>query len=495
MLGRVTESMQLRCLHATEATFAVRDHDPAGDGHGPTIDVADSIVALVAVEGGDAEDISGVADAAAADIAEMADHLGEQTVVLVPVADLTDTPAADDTTTSVLDALADRLDGDVHRVPVADHVAVDLEARGHPHASQFFEISPPDRTGGEWFVFDDGDLVAPDEHDLLTDGHLPDRLSGDRLFPDAGPPLADDALLPLGTFVRDTLLDFVMDRFRATGAVPVDESGTLDPWKFAADDSALGLAVYAGDGTLAAAVRPDDALDTAAAHADLLTDLLDDIGLDAHPVCRLDADFFENNREQVVELADRFDDSLLVDSRSDPDQPLEVDLLVCADGHRLAEPTISLDAGDENAVVRTQLGDPTRLTAAVARAADRDTPVLPTWLSPTQLRLIPLTDDDIERCVAIADDLPSVRVDIDDRDIPVGERLGDASQQWIPYDAVIGEGDEERFGVTIRAEEREREFTTDSFAQAIDCETANFPDRRRPLPLRYTDCPARFREQ
>lgn len=488
--------MQLRCLHATGATFAVRNHDPDGDD-GPTIDVADSIVTLAAVERGDGDDISAVADAAAADISGMADHLGEQTVVLVSFADLTDRPAPEGTTTAALDALADRLDGDVYRVPVADHVAVDLDTRGHPHASQAFEISSPDRTGGEWFVAEDGGLAAPDAHDLLTDGHLPGRLSEDRLFPDTGPPLADDGdLLPLGAFVRETLLEFVTDRFRATGAVPVDsDSGALDPREFVADASALPLAVYTKDGTLATAVRPDDALDSFTRHLDILADLLDDIGLDAQPVCRFDADFLGGNRESVVALADRFDGSVLVDPHTDADRPLRLELLICADGRRLSEPAVWLDAGDTPAVC-TRLDDLTRLAAAVARAAaDRDIPHLPTWLSPTQLRLIPLTYDDIDRCVEIAEDIPGVRVDIDDRDIPVGERLDDASEEWIPYDAVIGEGDEERFGVTVRVAERERAFTTGSFAQSIDCETAGFPDRPRPLPLRYTDCPDPFRPQ
>lgn len=489
--------MQLRCLHATGATFAVRDHDPDSDGHGPTIDVADSIVALVAVERRD-DDRSGVADAAAGHVSDMAEQLGEQTVVLVPFADLTDTPARQRSVSATLDALADRLGADVHRVPVGNHVAVDLEARGHPHASQAFEVSPPDRTDGEWLRFDDGDLAPADAHRLLADGRLVDRLADDRLWPDTGPPLADgDTLLPLGTSLRDSLVDLVTDRFRSSGALPADSnSGPLDPREFVSDPSALPLALYTDTLELAAAVRPATALDTFSRHLDLLVDLLADLELDVEPVCRLDPRFFEDNRERIADLTERFDRSPLVERRSDPDQPLQLELLVCAEGRRLLESAVWLEESEETPVVRTRLGDSTRPVAAIARrAADRDIPHLPAWLSPTQLRLLPLTDDDIERCVAIAEDLTAVRVDIDDRDLPVSQRLDDASQQWIPYDAVVGEGDEERFGVTIRSEGRERGVTTDSFTQCIDCETAGFPDRPRPLPLRYTECPDLFRSQ
>ncbi len=500
--------MQLRCLHANAATFAVRDHDPEGDGSGPTVDVSGSIVALVAVETADADRLPQVADVAADRIAEMAANLGEQTVVLVPFADLTDSPANDATATRALDALADRLDGEVHSVPVGEPVAFDLDARGHPHANQAFDIDPPSRTNGEWLVIDDGEFASVDENQLLADGQLIDRLAADRLWPDAGPPLADgDCLLPAGTFLRDSLVDLATNRFRSGGALPVgrvaaETADSPNPQEFVTDESdfPLDLSTTNTSGPeLATAIPPENALEPLARHLDLTLTLLADLALDAQPVCRVDSAVFERNRDWFADRAQRFDQPLLVERRADADQPVRVELPLCAEGYRVAEPTVWLEDTDEGTVVRSRpLGDPTRFVAALARhAAQRDPPQFPTWLSPTQLRLIPLEADYTERCTEIADDLAAagVRVDIDDRDIPVSERLDDAAAAWLPYDAVIGAGDEERFGVTVRAARREREFTTDSFAQSVDCETAGFPDQQRPLPLRYTDCPALFRER
>ncbi|WP_436902551.1 threonyl-tRNA synthetase editing domain-containing protein [Halovenus halobia] len=498
--------MQLRCLHANAATFAVRDHDPDSDGSGPTVDVSGSIVALVAVETADADAPGQVADVAADRIAEMAANLGEQTVVLVPFDGLTDTPAPEATETAALDALADRLDGEVHRVPVGEPFAFDLDARGHPHANQAFEIDPPSRTDGEWLLLDDGDLASVDGHRLLADGQLIDRLAADRLWPDAGPPLAEgDYLLPAGAFLRDSLVDLATDRFRSAGALPVgrvpeESADSPNPHEFVTGESDFPLALYTANTSapvLATAIQPEDALETLARHLDLTLTLLADLALDAQPVCRVDSAFLERNRDWFADRAQRFNQPLLVERRADADQPVRVELLLCAERYRVAEPTVWLEDTDERTVVRSRpLGDPTRLVAALARhAAQRDPPQFPTWLSPTQLRLIPLADEHTDLCAPIADDLAAagVRVDIDDRDLPVSERLDDAAAEWVPYDAVIGAEDAERFGVTTRTDQREREYTTDSFAERIERETAGFPDRPRPLPRLYTDSPARFR--
>ncbi len=499
--------MQLRCLHANAATFAVRDHDPEGDNSGPTIDVSGSIVALVAVETADADRLAQVADAAAAKITEMADNLGEQTVVLVPFDGLIDTPASEATATAALDALGKRLDGEVHRVPVGKALAFDLDARGHPHANQPFEIDPPERTDGEWLVLDDGELASVEQHRLLADGQLIDRRSPDRLWPDAGPPLAeDDWLLPAGTFLRDSLVDLATDRFRSAGALPLGrvadgESDVPAHHEFVTDESDLPLALYTNNTDcpeLATAVQPEEGLETLAHHLELLTTLLTDLTLDAEPVCRVDSAFFEQNRDWFVNLAQRFDQPLLVERRADADQPVKIELLLCDDGYRLAEPSVWLEETDEGAVVRSQpLGDPTRLVAVLARrAAERDPPQFPTWLSPTQLRLIPLEDDHTELCDAIAEDVAAagVRVDIDDRNLPVSERLDDAAAEWLPYDAVIGDGEAKQFGVTVRADKREMEFTPSTLAAHIADETAGWPALNNAFPRRYSDCPDSFRQ-
>jgi threonyl-tRNA synthetase len=79
--------------------------------------------------------------------------------------------------------------------------------------------------------------------------------------------------------------------------------------------------------------------------------------------------------------------------------------------------------------------------------------VLPYWLSPTQLRLIPVSEEYIRLCMEIVEKLPGVRVDIEDTDRTVGRKIRDAEKEWIPYIAVIGEKEASSRTLTVRKRE------------------------------------------
>jgi len=68
-------------------------------------------------------------------------------------------------------------------------------------------------------------------------------------------------------------------------------------------------------------------------------------------------------------------------------------------------------------------------------------PCLPLWLTPTQIRLIPLNSNYQLFVEKICDEieLDKIRADIDDREETVSRRIRDAEKEWIPYVAVIGE--------------------------------------------------------
>lgn len=80
-------------------------------------------------------------------------------------------------------------------------------------------------------------------------------------------------------------------------------------------------------------------------------------------------------------------------------------------------------------------------------------PMFPVWLSPTQVRIIPVTQKHIEYAEKVAEGL-DCRVDIDDREETVGKKIRDAGKEWVPYVVVVG--DEEvnsgNITVTIRSE-------------------------------------------
>jgi len=68
-------------------------------------------------------------------------------------------------------------------------------------------------------------------------------------------------------------------------------------------------------------------------------------------------------------------------------------------------------------------------------------PILPLWLMPTQVRIIPMTEKFMSEAEKIAKQLEqnNIRVDIDDRQLTLQKRVRDAETEWIPYMVVVGQ--------------------------------------------------------
>ncbi|WP_336326573.1 threonyl-tRNA synthetase editing domain-containing protein [Halovenus sp. HT40] len=504
--------MQLRCLHANSFAFEVRDHDPDSDGRpGASADLSGAIVVFVAVERADADRSVRTADAAADRITEMADQLDEHTVAVVPFAGLTDSPATKSVASELVDDLVSRLDFETHTVPLGEPISFELDARGHPFANQHFEIEPTDRPDGEWFVIgEDGSFTEADaERPVLDDGQLIDLMPLDRLADsaDGGPVLFDEngTFLPEGTVLRDLVVEAVADRLRADGAFPVDQSARTDAETAVVGGESLRsvfetTADQPGPELTTAVSTRSDALVEADEQIALVSDLLADLSVFFEPVCRVTEMFLDEHRDWIAALADQFDQPLLLERRAGGSTPFRLDFAVLGEHARLVTPAVwlddSRDSDSTTLVHSTPLGDSTRFVAALCRTtAASDRPCLPTWLAPIQVRLVPIEPDDIETCDRIAERLETrgVRVDIDDRDVPVSERLDTADEEWIPHDAVVGEEDGDSLRVTSRAEQTERELTPAELAARISEESAEWPAGTRPVPRHYSDRPAVLR--
>ena len=109
---------------------------------------------------------------------------------------------------------------------------------------------------------------------------------------------------------------------------------------------------------------------------------------------------------------------------------------------------------------------------------------LPYWLSPTQVRLIPVSETHLEYCDLISDSLPNVRVDIDDTGRTVGKCIRFAEGEWVPYILVVGdkEVNSKRLMVRIRKTKQQREFEFDEFKEYLREEQADMPYKPLPLP-------------
>ncbi|MDI3498816.1 threonine--tRNA ligase [Archaeoglobus sp.] len=118
-------------------------------------------------------------------------------------------------------------------------------------------------------------------------------------------------------------------------------------------------------------------------------------------------------------------------------------------------------------------------------------PMLPVWLSPTQVRVIPVSERFVDAAIKIADDIArnGIRVDVDDRNETLGKKIRDAQTEWIPYIAVVGEKEIEsgKLAVTVRAESTQKEqkrveMSAEELAERVRAECEGKPFMPLPLP-------------
>jgi Threonyl-tRNA synthetase len=106
-------------------------------------------------------------------------------------------------------------------------------------------------------------------------------------------------------------------------------------------------------------------------------------------------------------------------------------------------------------------------------------PQFPLWLSPTQVRIIPLKEEFNDFCEKLTDKISanSIRVDIDDRNESIGKRIREAEKEWIRYILVIGdkEANSENLSIRDRQTGAVKELSFDDFLNEIKEQTKDKP--------------------
>ena len=106
-------------------------------------------------------------------------------------------------------------------------------------------------------------------------------------------------------------------------------------------------------------------------------------------------------------------------------------------------------------------------------------PQLPLWLSPTQVRVVPLKDEfnDISNSLVEKISSHNIRVDVDDRNESIGKRIRDAEKEWIRYILVIGEKEANSDYLSIRDRQtgNVRELSFDDFIKEFEEQTKGKP--------------------
>jgi len=113
-------------------------------------------------------------------------------------------------------------------------------------------------------------------------------------------------------------------------------------------------------------------------------------------------------------------------------------------------------------------------------------PMLPTWLSPTQVRIIPVSEKYLSDCIKLMEYLEKngIRVDVDDREESVEKRIMEAETEWIPYIIVFGKREKEsgNLSVRIRADGRVVKMRVEELVKRIGEEIRNKPFKPLSLP-------------
>jgi len=194
----------------------------------------------------------------------------------------------------------------------------------------------------------------------------------------------------------------------------------------------------------------------------------------AYFICKFEFNFIDNQDKAAalstvqidVENAERFDISF-IDKNNTPQRPYLLHT--------------SISGAIERVVYAI-------LEKAYTEQQEGKAPSFPVWLSPSQVRLLPVNEEYNSHCMKIAKKLKKagIRVDVDDRSERVGKKIRSAEQEWIPYIIVIGEKeiDSVTWNVRVRREGREEKpMTEKELLQKIKNETKDLPFVPLSLPM------------
>jgi threonyl-tRNA synthetase len=127
-------------------------------------------------------------------------------------------------------------------------------------------------------------------------------------------------------------------------------------------------------------------------------------------------------------------------------------------------------------------------------------PMLPLWLSPTQIRFIPVSNDFISECEKYVEELNKmseyhcIRSDIDDREESVGRKIRDAEKEWIPIIIVVGEKEKvnKKFSPRFRNEkigDSNKSYSIEDIHELIIKQTKGYPEESIPLSIKLSNRP------
>jgi len=144
-----------------------------------------------------------------------------------------------------------------------------------------------------------------------------------------------------------------------------------------------------------------------------------------------------------------------------------------------------------------------RILYGVLEQASKDmkvgkVPHLPLWMTPVQVRMVPVNENLVDHCLEIGKSLQEagIRFEIDDRQQTLGKRIRSAEKLWVPYILVIGDKEKDSGELSIRRRELKDQvkMKVEELISEISEKTSFAPKQRLMLPSLVSKQPIFSRE-
>ncbi|MCJ7570379.1 MAG: threonine--tRNA ligase [Candidatus Thermoplasmatota archaeon] len=264
------------------------------------------------------------------------------------------------------------------------------------------------------------------------------------------------------------------------------------------------------------------AMDEFKVRFDLSLSVLQNIGIDNSDIemaLRTTKDFYKENKNFIVDLVKKLGKPILVEmwdkrifyfilkfefnfvDMSDKASALSTDQIDIENGERYdikftdkngtQKYPLILHCSPSGAIERVMYA---LLEKEAKKMSKGEKPMIPLWLSPTQVRFIPVGDEFVKDCKKYVDELNDVskylyvRADIDDREESVSKKIREAEQEWIPIILVMGEKEKEKkkFNPRFRIKElgdENKEYSIKELHNLITEKTKCYPQEPIPMQL------------
>ena len=235
-----------------------------------------------------------------------------------------------------------------------------------------------------------------------------------------------------------------------------------------------------------------------------------DLDVNYEIIFRATKDFYDENKEWMYSIGKKIGKPVLLEILPERKHYWSCKIDFAAIdylGRPIENPTVQIDVESGKRFDITYLGEdgkehyPTILhcspTGSIERVIcsllektaielDEKAPMLPTWLSPIEERIITVGEYHKDFANELYDKInaENIRVDVDDRDESVGKKIRNAATEWIPYIFVVGDNEKESgvFSVTVRETGEKVDMTVDELIKEVLDKTKGMPYRGLPLP-------------